>query len=156
MVREKAAPSDLKVQKPAPGLDEKAARLRRRAETVIRNKPSRGPGSPTPGSLKILHELRVHQIELEMQNEELVQSREALEALLRQYTDLYDFAPVGYFTLASDGAIHQVNLAGAKLLGVDRSELIMRRFGLFVSQKFRLAFSSFLENIYDSTAKTRG
>jgi len=127
-----------------------AAELRRQAEEKLGQQKQTPPSATKADTQRLVHELQVHQIELEMQNEELVQSREALEALLRQYTDLYDFAPVGYFTLASDGAIHQVNLAGAKLLGVDRSELIMRRFGLFVSQKFRLAFSSFLENIYAS------
>ena len=86
---------------------------------------------------RLVHELQVHQIELEMQNEELMQTRAELEAALRQYTDLYDFAPVGYFTLARDGTILQVNLAGANLLGVERGTLIKQRFGVFVADQSR-------------------
>jgi PAS domain-containing protein len=68
--------------------------------------------------------LEVHQIELEMQNEELQEAREAMEALLEKYTDLYDFAPVGYLTLDREGIIREANLAGASLLGIARSALI--------------------------------
>ena len=88
-----------------------------------------------------------------MQNEELLQSRAEVEALLRQYTDLYDFAPVGYFTLARDGAILQVNLAGARLLGVEVGKLIRRRFGVFVSAKSRTTFNAFLEKAFGSQQK---
>jgi PAS domain S-box-containing protein len=97
--------------------------------------------------------LEVHQIELEIQNEELAQSRAEVEALLRQYADLYDFAPVGYFTLARDGAILQVNLAGARLLGVERGKLIKRRFGVFVSVESRPTFNAFLEKVFTSGSK---
>jgi len=71
-------------------------------------------------------------------------SHAEVEALLRQYADLYDFAPVGYFTLARDGAIRQANLAGARLLGVEVGKLIKRRFGVFVSVESRPAFNAFL------------
>ena len=72
------------------------------------------------GLPRLVHELQVHQIELEMQNKELAQSDAALEAALTRYTALYDFAPVGYFTPDKQGNILQVNLAGANLLGTDR------------------------------------
>jgi len=64
-----------------------------------------------------------------MQNEELMQARGKLEATLDQYTDLHDFAPVGYFTLARDGMLHQVNSTGANMLDVERGSLIRRGFG---------------------------
>ena len=117
--------------------DSNAAELRRQAEAKLseRKKKAAPPPATEADTRRLVHELEVHQIELEMQNEELVQSRAEVEALLRQYTDLYDFAPVGYFTLARDGAIHQVNLAGANLLGVERGALIKRRFGVFVSAR---------------------
>ena len=60
---------------------------------------------------RLLHELQVHQVELEMQNAELQKTRDELELALEKYTDLYDFAPVGYFTLASDGLIPGVRKA---------------------------------------------
>ena len=65
---------------------------------------------------KLMHELQVHQIELEMQNEELMQANETAETALRKYTMLYDFAPMGYFTLESDGSITDLNFTGAEML----------------------------------------
>jgi PAS domain S-box-containing protein len=102
---------------------------------------------------RLVHELEVHQIELEMQNEELAQSRAQVEAGLREYTDLYDFAPVGYFTLARDGEVHRVNLAGANLLGAERDALIKRRFGVFVSVESRPVFNAFIEKVFASDRK---
>jgi two-component system, cell cycle sensor histidine kinase and response regulator CckA len=79
-----------------------------------------------------LHELRVHQIELEMQNEELRQSRAELEASHERYFDLFDLAPVGYFTLTEDALILEANLTGGELLGVPRSGLLDRSFTQFI------------------------
>ena len=97
--------------------------------------------------------LQVHQIELEMQNAELRQARDEVETALEKYTDLYDFAPVGYFTLDRDGIIRAVNLTGASLLGIERSRLIGRRFGLFVAAEARPAFTAFLGKVFASPAK---
>ena len=127
--------------------------LRRQAEAKLSERKKKAAALPAPetDTQRLIHELEVHQIELEMQNEELVQSRAQVEAGLRRYTDLYDFAPVGYFTLALDGAIHQVNLAGANLLGVERGALIKRRFGVFVSARSRITFSAFLEKVFSTS-----
>ena len=124
--------------------------LRRQAEAKLSEQKKKAAALPAPetDTQRLVHELEVHQIELEMQNEELVQSRTQVEAGLHKYTDLYDFAPVGYFTLALDGAIHQVNLAGANLLGAERGALIKRRFGVFVSARSRTTFSAFLEKVF--------
>jgi PAS domain S-box-containing protein len=100
-----------------------------------------------------VHELQVHQIELEMQNDELRQSRAEVEAGLERYTELYDFAPVGYLTLGRDGAIRQVNLTGARLLGVARARLPGRRFEVFVGAPDRAGFKAFLEKVFASQAK---
>jgi PAS domain-containing protein len=109
---------------------DQATELRRQAEAKLSERKKKAAALPATQTdpQRLVHELEVHQIELEMQNEELVQSRAQVEAGLRRYTDLYDFAPAGYFTLERDGAIHQVNLAGANLLGVERGALIKRRF----------------------------
>jgi PAS domain S-box-containing protein len=81
---------------------------------------------------EIIHELRVHQIELEMQNDELKRVQLELEESRDKYQELYDFSPVGYFTLSSKGIIRDVNLTGASLLGIPRSKLLHAGFGRFV------------------------
>ncbi len=83
----------------------------------------------------IIHELQVHQVELEMQNEELKRIQHALEESKGKYEDLYDFAPVGYFTLTHKGIIREVNLTGASLVRVLRPELINIGFGRFVASE---------------------
>ena len=120
--------------------------LRQLAEAKL-SKRKKSPATEVD-SMRLIHELEVHQIELEMQNEELEQARVEAETVHRQYTDLYDFAPVGYFTLTRDGTIHMCNLTGANLLGAERRKLIKRRFGVFVSVELRPAFSAFLEKIF--------
>lgn len=132
-----------------------AGALRRRAEAKLRKiKQGKTVLTPTEADpTRLVHELRVHQIELEMQNEELQHSRAQLELLLRQYTDLYDFAPVGYFTLARDSAIRRANLTGARLLGVERAQLIKRRFGLFISDETRPTFNDLLEKVIEGNRK---
>jgi len=102
---------------------------------------------------RLLHELQVHQVELEMQNEELRQAQAEMEAGLERYTDLHNFAPVGCFSLDRNGAISQVNLTGASLLGIERSRLVNRRFGLFVSDESRPAFNAFLKKVFENQAK---
>lgn len=80
----------------------------------------------------LLHELRVHQIELEMQNEELRHAHIALEESRDKYVNLYDFSPTAYLTLTQDGLISEANLTIATLLKVDRKSLLKRRFSQFV------------------------
>ena len=120
--------------------------MRRRAEARLREQ-QKGGASGNPKSeadiQRLLHDLEVHQIELEMQNEELSAARNEMEAMLEKYTDLYDFAPVGYFTLDTTGDIIESNLAAASLLGLARSALMHRRFGLFVSATDLPAFGGF-------------
>jgi diguanylate cyclase (GGDEF)-like protein/PAS domain S-box-containing protein len=131
------------------------AELHQQAEAkLIERKKKTGPLPETEkDTRRLVHELQVNQIELEIQNEELVQARAEAEESYRQYTDLYDFAPVGYFTLAQDGTISRVNLAGATLLGVEHGKLVKRRLGLFVSCESRPAFSDFLESLLSGEGK---
>src|SRR5487761_1976985 len=115
-----------------PKISDDPAELRRRAEASL-HEPRKG--RPTKArdrksqtdAQRLLHELQVHQVELEMQNSELQEARDRMETLLEKYTDLYDFAPVGYFSLDKEGRILEVNLTGTALLGVERSRLIQRR-----------------------------
>ena len=129
--------------------------LRRQAEARLSDRKKKAVVLYAPQSdpKRLVHELEVHQIELEMQNEELAQSRAQVEAGLHEYTDLYDFAPIGYFTLARDGAIHRVNVTGANLMGAERDSLIKRRFGVFVSAQSRLVFNAFIEKVFGSNRK---
>ena len=131
-----------------------AAGLRRRAEARLRAAATKAaPARTETDTQRLVHELQVHQIELEMQNEELRRSRAEVEAGLERYTGLYDFAPVGYLTLGRDGAILQVNLTGARLLGVERARLPGRRLEVFVDQPDRAGFRVFLEKVFTSQAK---
>ena len=93
------------------------------------------------------HELQVHQVELQIQNQALLELREQLERNLEKYVDLYDFAPVGYLTVTGDGTIQEMNLAGAALLGLERARLIDRRFGVFVAAEDLPTFNAFLERV---------
>ncbi|HBA85007.1 MAG TPA: hypothetical protein DCZ95_13010 [Verrucomicrobia bacterium] len=135
-------------------LTDDSGELRLRAETRLQEQPTSAP-APAEGveTQRLLHELQVHQVELEMQNEELKETRDKLESLLEKYTDLYDFAPVGYLTLDPEGTILESNLAGAALLRLGRAALVNRRFGCFVSEEDRSAFSPFLKRAFES--KTR-
>ncbi|PKM35537.1 MAG: histidine kinase [Gammaproteobacteria bacterium HGW-Gammaproteobacteria-10] len=88
--------------------------------------------SARPGEV-LMHELLIHKIELELQNEELRKARASLEDALDRYVDLYEFAPVAYITINWEGLIGEINLTGAALLGVDRAKLINNRFSKFFS-----------------------
>jgi PAS domain-containing protein len=102
---------------------------------------------------KLLHELQVHQIELEMQNEELREANETAETALKKYTMLYDFAPMGYFTLESDGNISDLNFTGAEMLGDKRFSLVNSNFKLFISKDSQAVFNDFFSKVYTSNAK---
>jgi PAS domain S-box-containing protein len=130
--------------------------LRRRAEQQMeRRHPPSNRRRTSAEMARLIHELEVHQIELEMQNEELRQAHADVDKLLAQYTDLYDFAPTGYLTIDRDGVIRQVNLAGTRLLGVDRSRLQNRRLHGFVAEPDRRAFGEFLPRAFASHAVER-
>jgi PAS domain S-box-containing protein len=136
-----------------------AAELRRRAETLLRKQQQQKKKKKTAqprteaDTQRLLHELQVHQIELEMQNAELQDARNEIEAGLEKYTDLYDFAPVGYFSIDEQGLILEVNLTGAALLGVERSHLINRRLQRFLARTSRPIFLAFLEKVFAGHGK---
>jgi PAS domain S-box-containing protein len=110
---------------------EKRSLLRTEAETLL------GSLSPVENSAKpaevLMHELLVHKVELEMQNEELRRAHVAMEEARDRYVELYEFSPVAYVTINRKGMISEINLTGATLLGVDRTKLINRRFSKFVA-----------------------
>ena len=101
-----------------------------------------GTGTSLPELLRLQHELQVHQIELEMQNEELQAANAEIEDVLERYTDLFDFAPVGYLNLNADGTINLVNL------GLERDQIMKRRLTSFIPEDERPAFTQFMQRVF--------
>ncbi len=103
----------------------------------------------SPGEVqRVIDELRLHQHELESQNEELRRAQSELEASRNRYSDLYDFAPVGYFTLSRSGLITEANLKGADLLGVDREFLLKKPFYCYVFKRDRPLFHAHRRSLF--------
>ena len=128
--------------------------LRQMAEEVLKERQSLHNSVQSESEvLMLVHELEVHQIELEMQNEELNLAQNQVKLVAEKYTELYDFAPVGYFTLTKNGEIIELNLSGAYFLGNDRSRLKGSRFGFFVSDDTKPTFNSFLDKIFSDNVK---
>jgi PAS domain S-box-containing protein len=122
--------------------------LRTNAEAQLARAPEKKLG-PRPAE-KLLHELQLHQIELEMQNEQLRQSQVELEKSRDRYLDFYDFSPVGYLTLNHGGMIDEINLTGAAMLGVERNKLPYRRFANFVATEDRDRWHLYFLNVLKS------
>ncbi len=125
--------------------------LRRRAEET--SGKEKGKDLTGADAFALMHELQVHQTELEMQNEELKRSRQELEESRNKYLELYEFSPMGYFTLDKQSTILEVNLSGAALLGVERASLVRRRFQLFVEAGSRSEFNTFCNRVFESDVK---
>ncbi|KAF0143306.1 MAG: Sensory box histidine kinase/response regulator [Nitrospirae bacterium] len=118
------------------------AALRKKAEKRLKKQTDRLDELSEKDVRQLAHELGTHQIELEMQNEELRRAQNELEASRSKYSDLYDFSPIGYFTFNKNGLILEVNLTGANLLGVSRSNLFNRLFSSFIDKDDRNVFHS--------------
>jgi PAS domain-containing protein len=128
--------------------------LRRNAEELLKKKQDKLDRSAMEtDAVKLLHELQVHQIELEMQNEELIRANETAEAALKKYTMLYDFAPMGYFTLDSEGSICDLNFTGAEILGDKRFSLMNSNFKLFIADESLKIFNSFFKRVFATEFK---
>ncbi len=123
--------------------------IRHQAEGILieRKTDTANRSASMSDNLSLIQELEVHQIELELQNEELIQARAEMEAALYRYSDLYDFAPVGYFSMTHNGMIKEANLTLTKMLGVERSRLLGSRFLAYLKQEYLLEFGNFLEKL---------
>ena len=119
----------------------KSADLRQKAEQALRDQPVGVDELSADDVRRLFHELRVHQIELEMQNDELRRAQDELQASRDKYFDLYDLAPVGYFTLSREGLILDANLAGAAMLGVERARLVKKPLSRFMFRDDQATFS---------------
>jgi two-component system, cell cycle sensor histidine kinase and response regulator CckA len=127
---------------------------RRRAEQLLRERHHEsGLARSETETQRLVHELQVHEIELEMQNEELQQARDFMEVGVEKYSDLYDFAPIGYLTFDREGTIQEVNLFAVSLLGIDRNQLLKRRFQPYISPPELPVFRAFLDKVFESRIK---
>jgi PAS domain S-box-containing protein len=126
------------LKKPADSIQKKEE-LRQRAEQELSAQSNAVPAALTTNERKLFHELQVHQIELEMQNEALQQAKALLEISRDEYqnrfVDLYDFAPVGYLTLNGENLITESNLTAASMLGIERSNMILHHFFQWISKE---------------------
>ena len=129
-----------------------AQALRAKALEIYKNKNADEPGKArTEGDyLALIHELEVHQIELELQNTELMRAKHETEEAKKRIAELYDHAPCGYLTLTRSGSIEELNLAAAQMLGLPRSSLIQRSFGHYVTHETKPSFNLFLRKVFSN------
>ncbi len=132
---------------------QEATELRQYAERECVARSEVATGSLMTGEKRLLHELQVHQIELQIQNESLQEALIIAERAQENYTELFDSAPIAYFTLGHDGVIQKANFRGANLLGIERSKLSGQLFINYVSSHDRPLFNRFLENIFSTDHK---
>jgi PAS domain S-box-containing protein len=145
MKKKNRSPEKTMVDVPGPG-----AGIRSRAEKLLQEKGVFQDPMGEPDLRALVHELKVHQIELEMQNEELFRSKGELEESRKKFRDLYDFAPVGYASLDADGTIGDMNLAGASLLGEARINLVRKRFQMVLPPESIPIFNEFSARVMSS------
>jgi PAS domain S-box-containing protein len=130
-------------------------RQRNQAEVKLTERKKKAASLPAAKSdpKRLVHELEVHQIELEMQNEELRRSQEELEASHARYFDLFDLAPVGYFTLSETGIVLDLNLTAANLLGFEKSKLIKKPINRFVVKEDQDIYYLLQRQIFETRAR---
>lgn len=130
----------------------KMEKLRQKAEMLLKTMPKKTRAQIAElETLNLINEISAHQLELEIQNEELNQACSAAQIAAEKYADLYDFAPSGYFTLNRAGEITELNLRASQMLGVNRKRLINCKFDDFISEDSLLVYRRFLENIFSSS-----
>jgi PAS domain S-box-containing protein len=133
---------------------ERKRALRNKAEDVLREMP-KGKKMRTPGEVQsLIHEFEVHQIELEMQNEELRQAQEALLESRDRYTDLYDYAPVGYITINDKGLVLETNMTVIDMLGIERRQMINKPFSLFIFKDDQDIYYKHRQKLLDNNKKS--
>jgi len=134
--------------------------LRRQAEEILREKDAGSPGNRdallSEESRRVIKELQVHQIELEIQNQQLRQTQEELELTRSRYFDLYDLAPVGYCTLNNKGLITEANVTVADMLGVTRTELVGQSLSTFILREDQDSYYLFRRQFKESLMPPSG
>jgi len=98
-------------------------------------------------TIKLLHELQVSHIELEMQNNELKKAKDTIESGAEKYTQLFDFAPIGYLTLNSLGRIAKANILATTILGMSKDALLKKNIHSFIPTSSRYSFDKFFNSV---------
>jgi PAS domain S-box-containing protein len=126
--------------------------LRKKAEEILKYKSidNADKQHSEADMMRLLHEFEVHQIELELQYEELMQVKNNQQQIAKKYKELYDFAPTGYLTLSQDGEILELNLTTAKFLDKDRADIQNHRFHDFIAPETIAVFHEFFERIFET------
>ncbi len=119
-----------------------------KAEGHLNGRMNDAGAGESNASVKLLHELQVHQLELELQNEELHKTKDELESAIKKYDDFYDFAPVGYFSFDAKGTILEVNLTGSTMLNLERTHLVGLKFQKFISHESLNNFTLILKKVF--------
>ena len=127
--------------------------LQRAEELLMQLKDTELFNTVVVDTIKLIHELKVHQIERELQQEELQLANDATTAFTKKYAAIYDFAPIGYFTIMQDGSMAELNLCGAQMLGNDRSFLISKYFAFYTDNDGQPTFQNFLDKIFAGNTK---
>lgn len=127
-------------------------RLRRQAEELIQQRKD-FDGAPPADMLALIHELKIHQIELKIQNEELKRAQTELSNLNKKYAELYEFAPCGYLNLNPKGVVARINLAGVKLLGYSRTSILRNGFGHYIAAGHQSLYYRALSNATETGEK---
>lgn len=128
--------------------------LRLKAEELLKKKQIEANNQIKESDVKkLLHELQVHQIELEMQNEELRQAYDTTEKALKKFTMLYDLSPLGYLTIQQDGTIEELNFTAADMLGERRFGVVGTNFKLYLTDESKTVFSQFLDRVFSINQK---
>ncbi len=129
-----------------------AEALRRKAEMLFREKEINADTdtSQEPEIQKLMHELQVHQIELQMQNNELQIAYEKMEGALKRFTLLYDFAPIGHFTLDCNATIIELNFTAAEMLRERRISLLGSNFKIMICEQSKPVFNDFYKRVFSS------
>jgi PAS domain S-box-containing protein/putative nucleotidyltransferase with HDIG domain len=128
------------------------ADLRRRAQARLKSRTADLEKISSEEALNLVQELHIHQVELEMQNEQLRQTQAELETALTRYTDLYDFAPVAYLTLDDRGWVLEANLTASRLLGTERSRLVQQPLAPFIRPEDIKQFGAYLVAVVQGQA----
>lgn len=125
--------------------------LRERAEALLKERLQNGYLKLNQNIEEVLQELQIHQIELELQNAELLESQKTLQETQRKYFNLYNFAPVGYFTLNPEGQIIECNLTAAQMLGQERQRILKRPLIRYLDPNSHRMFVEYLDTVFSGS-----